>query len=379
MFTKEAKIAERDRRLALLNQLMEKNGLDAILFTSAAQQTLQMATKYITGYQLSSRRDYIFMKKGEMPYLILSNLGQQFHARRISWLPAENIVCGDMEELVKKFISSLPGTPKIGTYETREMPVGMWQVLQSTGAEFVDVTREFTELRKSKSEYELALTRLASDIAVQSLEYVVRNIKPGVTENELIGGAEGFLRSRGAEDMLILTRSQKPHSFITRATDVPVKEDGVFVYSAEVAGPGGYWTQLIRPIFMSYDAQPEAQAILEVIKEAEKAGAAMIRPGNKIRDIAIAIEEVVAKRGYKTGVWSGHGMGADLGDGIDIGASNDMEIVPNMIFTLHPSVVSDTDGLLFGNTFVSTEGEAICLTPQYQDSLFIDDLRKVIK
>ena len=72
-------------------------------------------------------------------------------------------------------------------------------------------------------------------------------------------------------------------------------------------------------------------------------------------------------------------MGADLGDGIDIGASNDMEIVPNMIFTLHPSVVSDTDGLLFGNTFVSTEGEAICLTPQYQDSLFIDDLRKVIK
>ena len=89
--------------------------------------------------------------------------------------------------------------------------------------------------------------------------------------------------------MLILTRSQKPHSFITRATDVPVKEDGVFVYSAEVAGPGGYWTQLIRPIFMSYDAQPEAQAILEVIKEAEKAGAAMIRPGKKNpRDIAIA-------------------------------------------------------------------------------------------
>ena len=245
--------------------------------------------------------------------------------------------------------------------------------------ELVSVTGLVESLRMVKDADELALMRRAAEITDQAFQHVLGFIKPGVTENELIGGAEGFLRSRGAEDMLILTRSQKPHSFITRATDVPVKEDGVFVYSAEVAGPGGYWTQLIRPIFMSYDAQPEAQAILEVIKEAEKAGAAMIRPGNKIRDIAIAIEEVVAKRGYKTGVWSGHGMGADLGDGIDIGASNDMEIVPNMIFTLHPSVVSDTDGLLFGNTFVSTEGEAICLTPQYQDSLFIDDLRKVIK
>ena len=281
MFTREVKTAERDRRIALLNKLMRDKGLDALLFTSSAQQALQMATKYITGYQLSSRRDYIYMKKGEMPYLILSNVGQQFHAKKITWLPEENVVCGDMEAMVKKFISALPGTPKIGTYEMGEMPVSMWTVMQATGAEFIDVTEEFTELRKNKSEYELELTRLASDLAAESFEYVVKNIRPGVTERELIGGTEGFLRSHGAEDTLILTRSQKPHSFITRAADVPVKADGVFVYSAELAGPGGYWTQLIRPIFMSYDAQPEALAILAVIKEAEKAGAAMIRPGKR--------------------------------------------------------------------------------------------------
>ena len=378
MFTMEVKTVERDRRIGLLNKLMRDKGLDALLFTSSAQQALQMATKYITGYQLSSRRDYIFMKKDEMPYLILSNVGQQFHAKKISWLPDENVICGDMEDLVRRLITALPGTPKIGTYETGEMPVNMWTVMQTTGAEFIDVTQEFTELRKNKSEYELELTRLASDVATESFEYIVKNIRPGMTEIELIGGAEGFLRSRGAEDTLILTRSQKPHSFITRAANVPVKADGVFVYSAEIAGPGGYWTQLIRPIFMSYDAQPEALAILKVIKEAENAGAEMIRPGKRICDIAAAIEEVVAKSGYKTGVWSGHGMGADLGDGVNIGISNKMEIVPNMIFTLHPSVVSDTDGLLFGNTFVSTEGDAVCLTPQYHESPFIDDLRKVI-
>ena len=195
----------------------------------------------------------------------------------------------------------------------------------------------------------------------------------------MVGLAEGYVRAHGGEDTLILIRAQKPHTFIARATDRVITEDDLFIYSVEMAGPGGYWTQCVRPIFMKKGNYPEAYRILQIIHEAEAAGAAKFVPGNRVCDVAAAIEEVVFRNNLKMGVWSGHGMGADLGDCVDIGTSNTMEIVPNMILTLHPSVMSEEDGLLYGNTWMSTEGAPICLTPDYADVHYLEDLKELIK
>ena len=99
----DKKIAERDRRIALFNQLMEEQKLDGLVFTSIAQQANQMAVKYATNYPLTTRRDFAWMPKGGMVTLIVPTVGQQFHARAMSWLPEENVVCGDMVEGVYFF------------------------------------------------------------------------------------------------------------------------------------------------------------------------------------------------------------------------------------------------------------------------------------
>lgn len=371
----DRKIAERDRRIALFNQLMEEQKLDGLVFTSIAQQANQMAVKYATNYPLTTRRDFAWMPKGGMVTLIVPTVGQQFHARAMSWLPEENVVCGDMVAGVKEFIFSLHGSkPRVGLYEAAQVPVSIYRELESSGAEFVDITERLTELRAPKSEYELDLLRNASRIAVESFEWVLGNLRPGVTEQELIGGAEGFLRAHGCEDSLVLTRSEKPHTFIARPKNVPVREDGMFVYSCEVAGPGGYWTQLVRPVFMKRGCESEAYEVLQVIHEALAAAEELLRPGYRICDVDEAIANVVKKRGCSAGVWSGHGMGADLGDGIDIGAPNKMELVPNMVLTLHPSVVGKNDGLLYGNTYIVTENGAVNLTPDYYSNCYLEDL-----
>ena len=371
----DKKIAERDRRIALFNQLMEEQKLDGLVFTSIAQQANQMAVKYATNYPLTTRRDFAWMPKGGMVTLIVPTVGQQFHARAMSWLPEENVVCGDMVEGVKGFISSLHGSkPRVGLYEAAQVPVPIYRELESSGAEFIDITERLTELRAPKSEYELDLLRNASRIAVESFEWVLGNLRPGVTEQELIGGAEGFLRAHGCEDSLVLTRSEKPHTFIARPKNVPVREDGMFVYSCEVAGPGGYWTQLVRPVFMKRGCESEAYEVLQVIHEALAAAEELLRPGYRICDVDEAIANVVKKRGCSAGVWSGHGMGADLGDGIDIGEPNKMELVPNMVLTLHPSVVGKNDGLLYGNTYIVTENGAVNLTPDYYSNCYLEDL-----
>jgi len=365
-------LQERDRRFKMLNDIMEKENLDSVLLTSIAMPTFQLCVKFFSNYQLNTRRAYIYCKRGGVPFLLLPTAGQVFHAKSISWLPEENILCGDLNALIKEKLS---GAKRVGWYQPDEIPISVYNHLMSTGAEFVDITKDLTNARASKSEYEIELTKDASKMAADSLAQILKVLEPGKsTEEELIGAAEGYLRAHGMTDSLILTRSQKPHAFISKALPVTIKKDGVFVYSAEVAGRGGYWTQMVRPIFMSRDAQPEAQDILRVGKLCEEAGLKVLRPGNRICDLGETIENEIRANGYKTGVWCGHGMGPDLGDAVDIGSSVKMEIVPNMIITLHPSIVSDTDGLLYGNTFLTTESDPICLTPYFNTSPFFEDM-----
>ena len=53
----------------------------------------------------------------------------------------------------------------------------------------------------------------------------------------------------------------------------------------------------------------------------------------------------------------------------NIGESNKMEIVPNMILTFHPSLLDKNgEGVLYADTYVSTEGGARCLTDKYRES-----------
>ena len=373
-------IAERDRRIALLNKLMEDTKVDALVLTSTAQMAYQLATKYTSGYQLSSRRDFVFMKKGEMPKLIVPTVGQKFHAGLISWLPDDCVLSGPMVPMICGFIKDLGlKKPRIGMYDLPETPISIYSAIVDTGAEIVDITKPFTLARQPKSDFEIEYIKKACDIAVASFEHVVKIAEVGMTEKQLVGAGEGYLRAHGAMDTLVLTRSDYPHSFISRPTNYKMTKDSVTIYSAEVAGEFGYWTQVLRPIFFSKGCLPEVRRILSIIVEAEAAGAEVMKIGNTVADVARAIEKVVADNGCTTGVWSGHGMGHDLGDGVDIGNTNEMEIVPNMILTLHPSVLSDKDGFLFGDTWRATPDGAELLTPQYHDIYEIEELKELVR
>ena len=365
--------AEYQRRVKLIQDLMESMDLDAVLMTSIAMPTFQLPVKFFSNYMLSTRRAYIFCGKGEEPYLILPTPGQMYHARKGTWLPPENVMCGDMLGIVEK---KLEGHRNVGWYQPDEIPVGVCRRLTAGDINWVDITDAFTKARASKSEYEIELTKQTSRLCADSFAHVLSILRPGVTEEELIGAAEGYLRAHGASDSLVLTRSTKPHTFITRAQPIPIKEDGVFVYSAEVAGRGGYWSQMVRPVFMSEDAQPEARKVLEAGKIAEAEGLKLLRPGYRICDVGERIEATVRKLGYGTGVWCGHGMGPDLGDAVDFGIGNKMDIVPGMVITLHPSITSENDGLLYGNTFLTTEGDPIKLTDWFNGSPVLADLKK---
>lgn len=377
-------VRDKEIRMKKLDQMMENLNLDAILFTAPAQMAYQMPVKYVTGITLGTRRAVAFKEKGKEPAFVrpmtVKTKVVNKSDKMQGFILPENQYLGDLIALSVEFIEKMPQkNPRIGLTNVGEIPYEIYVALQGTKAEFVDITREFTVVRANKSENEIALTKITSDLAVASFEDVVKRIKPGKTESELVGGAIGFLAERGAGELLILATSKRPFADIRKPLDIPVGETDIFTYSAEFEGPGGYWTQVIRPIFMDRNSQQDAYEIWKVALEAEQAAARVMRPGNKVCDIHFAIEKVLDKYGMYMSYWAGHGMGCDLGDGVDIGPDNQMEIVPNMVLTLQPSINSDTNSILYGNTFLSTEnGDPINLTGKYMDSPYYEDLYKEI-
>lgn len=379
--TNEERAAERDRRVALLNELMAETNVDAMICHAANAIAYEADVKFMTDLYPNINRMFSYMKRGEVPYALVGRVDTHFHALYKSCLPENQVLLRENQlGAILDFIDSLPGEkPRIGIPNINDIPLSFWNRIKDTKAEFVDITAAFIEKKAPKSAFELSLIQYTCDIAIESFEQIVKFIEPGKTELEIIGMAEGYLRSRGAQELLVLTRSTEPYPFINRPINKQIKDDDVFVYSCEAAGPYGYWSQIIRPIFMSRKSHKDAYDVLEVVKEALEAGRRAFKPGNTIADVAIAIEDVVAKNNCETGVWSGHGMGIDLGDGISIGRSVKMEIKPNMILTMHPSVLKNGNGVLYSDTFVSTEGEAINMTEKYTGSPYYEDLIGMVK
>lgn len=380
--TREMHVAERQRRMALLDRLMEENDLAAIVCHGNGAMAYQADVKFMTDLMTPCGRMYSMMVKGEQPVVLLGRADSGFHAKLNTFLDEDHVIIApDMIGELCRRIALLPGKhPRVGVPSLEEYPKFMVDALFATKAEIVDITEAFIVAKAPKAPYELQLIQEASDLALAAFEEVVKFIQPGKTEKEVIGFAEGYLRAHGAEDLLILTRGQYPHAFINRPTFRRIEPEDIFVFSVEIAGIYGYWTQIIRPVFLSKDSYRETYDILCQVKEAIQAGVEKFRPGYRICDVAEAILAVAKKYELSQGVWSGHSMGIDLGDGYNIGESNKMEIVPNMILTFHPSLLNKNgEGVLYADTFASTEKDPMCLTDKYRDTPYLEDLRKLIQ
>lgn len=379
--TREMHIAERQRRMAILDKLMAENNLDAIVCHGNGAMAFQADVKFMTDLVTPCGRIYSMMVRGEQPFAILSRPDSGFHAKLNTFLDEDHVIIEpDMIGEICDRIAKLPGErPRVGVPTLDEYPKLMTDALLKTKAEIVDITDAFVVAKAPKAPYEIQLIKEASDLSLDVFEEVIKFIKPGRTEKEVIGFAEGYLRAHGAEDLLILCRGEYPHAFINRPTFRKIGPEDIFVFSVEIAGIYGYWTQIIRPIFMSKNSYKKTYDILCQVKEAINAGVEKFKPGNRICDIAEAITNVANKYNLSEGIWSGHSMGIDLGDGYNIGKPNKMEIVPNMILTFHPSLLDKNgEGVLYADTFVSTEKDAVCLTDKYRDTPYLEDLIKLI-
>ena len=127
-----------------------------------------------------------------------------------------------------------------------------------------------------------------------------------------------------------------------------------YVFSIEIAGPRRLLVSDCAAIFAWASPATATKVFSRSGKKALDAGVAKLIPGAKLGDVARAISSEASSAGFSTGVWSGHGMGMDLGDGIGIFEDSVLEVKEGMVITIHPHIVTGDgkEGLLLGDTFV---------------------------
>ncbi|MEV5571241.1 type I methionyl aminopeptidase [Spirillospora sp. NPDC052269] len=195
--------------------------------------------------------------------------------------------------------------------------------------------------------------RVAARIAARALEEVGKNVRPGITTDELDVIGHEYMLDHGAYPSTLGYRGY-PKSLCTSVNEVichgipddTVLRDGDIVnvdITAFVDGVHGD-TDATFPVG---DVDEESRLLVERTHEAMMRGIRAVRPGRAINVIGRVIESYAKRFGY--GVvrdFTGHGIGTTFHSGLvvphydDPGATTVME--PGMTFTIEPMLTLGT-------------------------------------
>jgi Xaa-Pro aminopeptidase len=171
------------------------------------------------------------------------------------------------------------------------------------------------ELREVKDEDELAAMREAARIAGEALTELLGALRAGVTEREAARELEIGVRRRGADGLAFPPvvafgeHGAEPHH---RPGERPLRRGDLVVLDLG-AVVEGYRSDMTRTVVLGR-ASPRQRELHELVRRAQEAGLAALRPGVGCAEVDQACREVVAAAGSGDAFShpAGHGVGLEI-------------------------------------------------------------------
>jgi Xaa-Pro aminopeptidase len=211
-------------------------------------------------------------------------------------------------------ISGGKGVERLGIagYPIASVPV--YERLQQAmaGKEILRADDILIDMRKVKSENELALLRRAFAISEQAVEAVLNHIKPGMSEVQVVGVAQEALYRNGAEyegHPLYVLSGRNSANAIGRPTQKKL-EAGEIIQLNIGARVGGYSSSVGRPIALGH-LPDEMRGLLQMGLDASHKTMELLRAGVMAGDVARTVHAFITDRGYGDNILYGpcHGIG----------------------------------------------------------------------
>jgi Xaa-Pro aminopeptidase len=211
-------------------------------------------------------------------------------------------------------VSGGKGVKRLGIvgYPITTVPVYEGMRAAMAGGEIVRADDILIDLRKVKSENELALLREAFRISEQAVEAVLRDIRPGMAEVQVVGIAQEAIYRLGAEyegHPLYVLSGRNSANAIGRPTHKKL-EEGEIIQLNIGARLGGYSSSVGRPIVLG-GMSDEVRDFLQIGLDAANKTIDIMRAGVPARDVALTVQEYITGRGYGDYILYGpcHGLG----------------------------------------------------------------------
>ncbi len=227
---------------------------------------------------------------------------------------------------------------------------------------FVSGADLVASLRRIKDPSEAAAMRRAVDIAQRALNAALPSIRPGTSERELASELTLQLYRHGSDPEMPFApivsagpNSANPHASPTNRLIVP----GDLLVIDWGASTERYFSDLTRT-FAIGEVEPRLREIARLVKEANLAAQAAVRPGVSAAAVDRAARQVIEAAGYGEFFIhrTGHGLGLDAHEEPYIRAGNDEILEPGMAFTIEPGIYlpGDNGVRIEDNVIVTQEG-----------------------
>jgi len=374
--------AEKERRFALLRKQMAEKNIDALLAYGNSVSVGSFASgsfRYLTDFFLVAGDALLLFFSGSDPVLWVGNDIHEHQAVKGSWIHDVRISTSYAREAIQMIKERTKGNGRLGLSSLKSFPASIYNVLQENLAScvWIDADPIFLDMRLSKSEEEHRLLKKSAEIIDHGFQTLLKSLRPGVTERELVGILEACHRGQGCDRTFNLISSgpfpRKSRSesavLLWYPSDREIQRGDVLVLEM-TAAYGGYWTQLVRAVGVGGENR-ELSSFHRAILRSLEAGVNAMRPGIRTADFVAVMGREAEQMGFKLTAPVGHYTGLDLVDA-RINPGVDLILRPGASAIIHP-VLENGDGvrLFLGQTYLSLEKETSSLNATDDRLLFI--------
>ncbi len=348
-------VAEYEARIARTQELMRRDGLDAVLAFGSGVNAANV--RYLSGYEPSYGDNVVVVPREGEPMLSTNWVmhGEPMHTSIwMAWM--RDVRPGERAGLARSPIATVERqvAERLGESGALQGRIGL-AGLDAVSAAFMERLKEnipdanwipadalLLEQRAIKSPAEIAVMREAAQISGAMNMVAVENCRPGVTEWAVAAEAHRVCFARGGELSFPSAVTAGPRAGLKHcAPTARPMEAGDMVFIDMAARVKGYYADVSRCTVVG-TPNAEQQKMLDTAYAMFQAVVAAIKPGTYVPDLHTIANDIARKAGYGPEIMPkgfGHGLGTSLFERPDVRLVSETVLQPGMIFALEPMLV----------------------------------------
>ncbi|MBI3945151.1 MAG: aminopeptidase P family protein [Armatimonadetes bacterium] len=266
------------------------------------------------------------------------------------------------------------GAKRIGIAGLSVMPVTLYQAIlkDAGGAAVARADDLLVEMRQVKSENELACAREAFRISEVATADVLKKMKPGMTEQEVVGLAQAAMYANGAEyeghPTYVLSGVNSTHAIGRPSPKALVPGEMIQLNIGALAG--GYSSSVGRPV--CFGRMPsEMRRLVEIGLEAHYQTMAFMKAGVPARDVVLKFEDFIRSKGCEQYLLYGpcHAIGLMEVERPWMETSSEYLLQENMTFQVDTFLYTEEFGLRWENGVRVTRDGVEMLSDKFMEVL----------